>query len=159
MRLNRKPNLFLRFLYRSLIILNLFKLPITFSFTTLSEKISRFCFFSSAVKGFFLFDFLGSFVFICNFFIPVYPLSHIPYRFLNVAFFTPVNLRNCSSNNSFIWSYFMIPLRKYQLYIKFFQISSFERSLLNYLSKCTFIGAVSTGCLHEQRDVPLIWCN
>lgn len=80
MRLNRKPNLFLRFLYLSFIILNLFKLPITFSFTTRSEEIFRFCSFSSFVNGFFLLDFLGSFVLFCNFFIPVYPLSVIPQR-------------------------------------------------------------------------------
>ena len=59
MRLNRKTNLFLRFLHRSFIILNIFKLPIIFSFTTRSEEIFRFCSFSSFVNGFFLLDFFG----------------------------------------------------------------------------------------------------
>src|SRR5271157_2261118 len=80
MRLNRSPNRFLRFRYRSLIILNLFKLPITFSFTTRSEAISRFCRFSSAVSGCLLLDFFGSFEFDCHFFMPVYPLSVTPER-------------------------------------------------------------------------------
>jgi hypothetical protein len=68
---------FSRFLYRSFIIINLYRPPITLSFTTLSEEISRFFFCSSAINGFFLLDFLGIFVFFCNFFIPVYPLSVI----------------------------------------------------------------------------------
>ena len=54
MRLNRNPNLFLRFLYLSLMILNLLRLPITFSFTTRSEAIFWFSLFSSWVNGFFL---------------------------------------------------------------------------------------------------------
>ena len=96
MRLNRKPNLFLRFLYRSFMILNLFRLPITFSFTTLSEEIARFCFFSSAIKGFFLLDFLGNFVFCCSFFIPVYPLSVIPQRsFVQRTLLSLKSLKSC----------------------------------------------------------------
>jgi hypothetical protein len=96
MRLNRNPNLFLRFLYRSLIILNLFRLPITFSFTALSDEISRFSFFSSVVKGFFLLDFLGSFVFFCNFFIPVYPLSVIPQQsFVQRTLLSLKSLKSC----------------------------------------------------------------
>lgn len=96
MRLNRKPNLFLRFLYLSLIILNLFRLPITFSFTTLSEEISLFRFFSSNVRGFFLLDFFGSFELLCNFFIPVYPLSVIPQRsFVQRTLLSLNNLKSC----------------------------------------------------------------
>jgi len=95
-RLNRKPNLFLRFLYLSLIILNLFRLPITFSFTTLSEEISRFNHFSSFVNGFFLLDFLGNFVFPCNFFIPVYPVSVMPLRsFVQRTLLSLKSLKSC----------------------------------------------------------------
>ena len=94
-RLNRNPNLFLRFLYLSLIILNLLRLPITFSFTTLSEEIFRFSRFSSIVNGLFLLDFLGSLVLFCNFFIPVYPLSVIPKR--SFVHLTPLSLNNLKS--------------------------------------------------------------
>ena len=95
-KLNRHPNLFLRFLYLSFIILNLFKLPITFSFTTRSEDIFRFSFFSSSVKGFFLLDFFGSFVLLCSFFIPVYPLSVIPQRSLvHLTLLSLNNLKSC----------------------------------------------------------------
>jgi hypothetical protein len=96
MRLKRKPNRFLLFLYLSLIILNLFRLPITFSFTTLSEEISWFCFFSSLVKGFFLLDFFGNLEFFCSFFMPVYPLSVTPERsFVQRTLLSLNSLKSC----------------------------------------------------------------
>ena len=74
-RLSLRPNLFRRFLYLSLTILNLFITPITFSFKTLSDEIFWLSFLSCLVKGFFLLDFLGNFERAWIFFIPVYPES------------------------------------------------------------------------------------
>lgn len=96
MRLNLNPKRFLLFLYLSLIILNLFIIPITFSFKTLSEDIARLFFLSSFVSGFFLLDFFGRLELACNFFIPVYPESvSILQEGLHLTLLSLKSLKSC----------------------------------------------------------------
>jgi hypothetical protein len=79
-----------------LIILNLFIIPITFSFRTLSDEIARLFFLSSFVKGFFLLDFLGSLELACSFFIPVYPESvSISQDGLHLTWLSLKSLKSC----------------------------------------------------------------
>ena len=81
-RLNLNPNLFLLFLYLSLMILNLLTKPITFSLTTLWEERSLLDFFISFVRDFSdFFLFIGSFVFLWILSIPVYPESTKSFMF------------------------------------------------------------------------------
>ena len=109
-RLNLKPKRFLLFLYLSLIILNLFITPITFSFRTLLEEIARLFFLSSFVNGFFLLVFLGSLELVCIFFIPVYPESvKISHDGLHLTLLSLKSLKSC-----------FFPL------VKFVQIISFD---------------------------------
>ena len=74
-RFKRKPNFFLRFLYRSPIILKIFNLLIIFSTKTLLLDKIWFSYFCCLVKGFFFVDFNGNSLFVWSFFIPWYPLS------------------------------------------------------------------------------------
>ena len=69
-KLNLKPNLFLRFLYRSEIILKRFNTPITFSFNTRALDRALLSSLSFLVNGCFFVFFLGTLDLLCIFCMP-----------------------------------------------------------------------------------------